>query len=175
MHPKFAWDLIWGTITDNISPAVCYSLSADPLPQPLQSELENTAANKTIHTHPDLFKITCKINIKKFNELLEDHPNQPFVQFVIVGLTKGFWPWAEQQEGYPVTHCEVQHSLKDDQKCDLLLEKEIIAEQFSKQFSELLPRWNVVFTHAVPKPADKLCPAVDHGDGSCSINCMING
>ena len=116
MCPKFAQDLVWGTVEDDVSPAAHYSLSADPLPRPPQSELENMAANETICTHPDLFKITCNINIKKFNELLKDHPNQPFVQSVITGLTKCFWPWAEQQEGYPVTHCEVQHPPRDDQE-----------------------------------------------------------
>ena len=106
MHPKFTQNLVWGTVEDDISPAAHYSLTADPLPRPPQSELESVAPNETIHTHPDLFKITCNINIKKFNELLKDHPNQPFVQSVIVGLTEGFWPWAELQDGYPVTHCE---------------------------------------------------------------------
>jgi hypothetical protein len=45
MRPKFARDLIWGTVNDDISPAACYSLFADPLPPPPQSELENVAAN----------------------------------------------------------------------------------------------------------------------------------
>ena len=79
MRPKFARNLVWGTIEDDVSPAAHYSLTADPLPRPPLSELENVAPNETIHTHPELFKITCNINIKKFNELLKDHPNQPFV------------------------------------------------------------------------------------------------
>jgi hypothetical protein len=85
MHPKFAWDLIWSSLDDTISPATRYSLSADPLPHPPSSELGNVAANKMIRDNPDLFKITCNINIDKFAELLEDHPNQPFVQSVLVG------------------------------------------------------------------------------------------
>jgi hypothetical protein len=104
MRPKFAWDLVWGTIEDDVSPTAHYSLTANPLPRPPQSELENIVPNETIHTHPDLFKITCNINIKKFNELLKDHPNQLFMQSVITGLTEGFWPWAEPQEGYPVRY-----------------------------------------------------------------------
>ena len=70
--------------------------NADPLPCLPQSELENSIANETIRAHPDLFKITCNINITKFTELLQDHPNQPFVRSVIIGLTEGFWPWAKQ-------------------------------------------------------------------------------
>jgi len=94
MHPRFTQDFIWGAIEDNISPAAHYSLLAEPLPCPPKSELENIIANETIHTHPELFKITCNLNIKKFTELLRVHPNQPFMCSVIVGLTKGFWPWA---------------------------------------------------------------------------------
>src|SRR5258705_331783 len=109
MRPKFVRDLIWGSVDDTISPAARYSLSADPLPHPPSSELSNVTANKMIRDNPDLFKITCNINIHRLAELLEDHPNQPFVQSVLVGLRKGFWPWAEPQDGYPVTHDEPQH------------------------------------------------------------------
>ena len=114
MHPKFARDFLWGDIKDDTSPAAHYSLLTEPLPRPPKSELENAIANETIRTHPELFKITCNINIKKFMELLHDHPNQPFVHSVIIGLTEGFWPWVEQQEGYPITHCEPQHPPKSD-------------------------------------------------------------
>jgi hypothetical protein len=62
MRPKFARDFIWGVVDDHISPAARYSLYADPLPRPPQSELENLAANETVSGHPDLFKITCNIN-----------------------------------------------------------------------------------------------------------------
>ena len=149
-----------------------YSLTTDPLPQPPQYELENLVANETICTHPDLFEITCNINIKKFNDLLKDHPNWPFIQSVVTGLTKGFWPWAEQQEGYPVTHCEVQHLPKDIWEHDFLLKqckKEIKVGCFSELFSELLPGMNVVPLHAVPKPVEKLHLVVDHSTGVVNI------
>ena len=32
MWPKFARDLVWGTVEDDVSPAAHYSLTADPLP-----------------------------------------------------------------------------------------------------------------------------------------------
>ena len=114
MHPKFAQDLIWGTVGDTISPSAQYSLSADPLPCPPLSELSNIVANKMIHDNPALFKIVCNINIGRFVQLLEDHLNQPFVQSVIIGLCEGFWSWAEPQDRYPVTHNEPQHLLRND-------------------------------------------------------------
>jgi hypothetical protein len=99
MRPKYVHDLLWGNIADDISPTVRYSLSAEQLPCPPQSELQNLTANETISGHPKLCKIVCKINTRKFNDLLRDHPNQLFVQSMIVGLTEGFWPWAEPQDG----------------------------------------------------------------------------
>ena len=177
MRPRFAWDLVWGNVGDDISPAARYSLTAEPLPRPPQSELQNSFANQTIIAHPDLFKITCNINVKKLNDLLQDHPNQPFVQSVIVGLTEGFWPWAEHQDGYPITNCEPQHPPKDDRVWDFLLEqceKEIKAERFSAPFCDLLPGMNVVPVHTIPKPVDKLRLIVDHSARSYSINSMID-
>ena len=178
MRPKFARDLVWGVIDDDISPAARYSLFAEPLPPPPQSELQNAIANKTISGHPELFKITCNINVEKFNELLRDHPNQPFVQSVIVGLTEGFWPWAEPQDGYPVTHNEPQHPPRNDRERDFMLsqrKKEIEANRFSEPFATLLPGMNVVPVHVVPKPPDdKLRLVVDHSAGPYSINSMID-
>ena len=47
-----------------------------------QSEIENIGANETIHSHPELFKITCNINIKRFTELLQDHPSVAMVKMI---------------------------------------------------------------------------------------------
>jgi hypothetical protein len=140
MRPRFAQDLVWGNVEDDISPVAQYSLTTELPPQPPQSKLQNLIANKSICAHPELFKITCNINIGKFIELLQDHPNQLFVQSVIVGLTVGFCPWAEQQYGYPITHCEPQHPPKDDWVWYFLLEqceKEIKAGRFSELFTNL--------------------------------------
>ena len=122
-------------------------------------------------------KIICNINIEKFKELLFDHPNQPFVQSVIIGLTEGFWPWAEKQEGYPVTHCEPQHLPKGDEQRHFLIsqrDKEIAAGRFSELFGDLLPGMNVVPAHTVPKPVNKLRLVVDHSAGAYAINTMID-
>jgi hypothetical protein len=176
MRPKFARDLIWGATVDAISPAARYSILTDPLPRPPLSELKNIAANKTIRDHPELFKITCNINVNHFAKLLEDHPNQPFVQSVMVGLREGFWPWAEAQDGYPVTHNEPQHPPRNDRHREFLLtqrEKEMKAERFSQPFNTLLPGMNVVPVHVVPKPNDKLRLVVDHSAGPFSLNSMI--
>jgi len=133
---------------------------------------------KTLSGHPELCKIVCKINTEKFNNLLHDHPNQPFVQSVIIGLTEGFWPWAEPQDGYlPLT---MNLSTLRGTTCerDFLLsqrQKEIEAKRFSEPFDTLLPGMNIVPVHVVPKPPDdKLRLVVDHSAGPYSINSMID-
>jgi len=158
--------------------AIRFSLFAEPLPHPPQSELQNVIANETISPHPQLCKITCNINTKKFNQLLRDHPNQPFVQSVLLGLTEGFWPWVEPQDGCPVTHNEPQHPPRTNRERDFMLtqrKKEMDAKCFSDPFDDLLPGMNVVPIHVVPKPPDdKLRLVVDHSAGPYSINSMID-
>ena len=178
MCPRFVRDLIWGKTTNSISPAAQYSLFADPLPRPPRSELENSTALNTICDNPNLFKIVCNINIKKLAKLLEEHPNQSFVQSVIAGLREGLWPWAEPQDGYPTTHNEPQHPPRNDRECEFMLsqrEKEMKADHFSNLFNTLLPGMNVVPVHVMPKsPDDKLHLVVDHSAGPYSINSMID-
>ena len=41
----------------------------------------------------DAIKVNTPFNIDKFELLLSDHLNQPFVQSVIKGLCEGFWPF----------------------------------------------------------------------------------
>ena len=97
---------------------------------------------------------------------------------MIIGLTEGFWPWAEPQDGYPATHNEPQHPLRNDCEHDFLLsqrQKEIEAKRFSEPFNTLLPGMNIVPIHVVPKPPDdKLCLVVNHSAGPYSINSMID-
>jgi hypothetical protein len=177
LRPKFARDFIWGPVENDISPAAFYSLTAAPLPRPPQSELDNIVANNTIRDHPDLFAITCNINIPRFKQLLRNHPNQAFVRSVIEGLTEGFWPWAEQPEDYPITHREPQHPPRTETEREFMRTQrltEIQAGRFSPPFKDLLPGMHVVPVHAIPKAINKLRLIVDHSAGIYSINSMID-
>lgn len=40
----------------------------------------------------DLIKVETPFNINKFESMLTDHPNCPFVDSVMKGLREGFWP-----------------------------------------------------------------------------------
>jgi hypothetical protein len=75
---------------------------AKPLPSVPTYELSNIEAMRTIKDHPTLFKIITPINIDLFEQMLLNHPNQPFVHSVCQGLQEGFWPWANtHHESYP--------------------------------------------------------------------------
>lgn len=57
---------------------------------------------KTIKDNPALFKIVTLINVDLFEQMLQNHPNQPFIDSVCQGLCEGFWPWANtHHEFYP--------------------------------------------------------------------------
>ncbi|KAJ7461656.1 DNA/RNA polymerase [Mycena latifolia] len=41
----------------------------------------------------DHIKVETSFNVDRFENLLADHPNQPFVKSVMTGLRQGFWPF----------------------------------------------------------------------------------
>jgi hypothetical protein len=41
----------------------------------------------------DHIKVDTSFNVDRFENLLADHPNQPFVRSVMTGLREGFWPF----------------------------------------------------------------------------------
>lgn len=75
-----------------------------PLPEPPSDLIYDSVCNETINKNPHLFSIVTPIRISQFEQLLESHPNHPFVDSLINGLQKGFWPFAFIPGSYPVTH-----------------------------------------------------------------------
>ena len=41
----------------------------------------------------DFIEVKTPFNVNKFESLLVDHPNQPFVKSVMTRLREGFWPF----------------------------------------------------------------------------------
>ena len=166
--------------TDPFSPTASCTLTDEPLPRPPFEEFSNREAIKTIHDNRHLFKIVTPINVKRFEELLETHPNQPFVQSVCVSLREGFWPWANtHKEEYPVTWGFSEHPPKTERKADFLRDQrdiEIKADRYSESFgTDLLPGMYSTPIHAVPKPRSmKLRLVNDHSVGHFSLNSMIS-
>ena len=94
--PHFRRGFIWSDDPiDRISPSALYTESAPPLPSVPQHLLDDPTIQKSIHSLGDAIKVETPFDVDKFELLLVDHPNQPFVRSVMKGLREGFWPFDE--------------------------------------------------------------------------------
>lgn len=109
MRPKYLRYNVWDHELQNDQNArplpFCladWTEQAKPLPSVPAQEFFNISAMETISSNPDLFKIITPVNVEHFEQLLQTHPNCPFVDSVCKGLREGFWPWADTHyESYP--------------------------------------------------------------------------
>jgi hypothetical protein len=134
---------------------------------------------KTISENPNIFKITCLIDIGTFERLLVDHPNPLFYTSVFAGLRHGFWPWPDKINEYPDSHDNSHQPPKSDVENDFLIAQvkpKEAAGRLSASFSpDLLPGMYSLSVHAVPKPnSEKLHIVVDHSSEKYLLNSMID-
>ena len=178
--PKHRRKMIWGKEDDPCSKTVKWTEYAEPLPRPPLREFENEEALHTISSHPDLFAVSTPINIDRFEALLAEHPNQPFVQSVCQGLREGFWPFADTHYGeWPTTWDFSQQPVKSQSERDFIssqIEKEVSVGRYSPAFGpDLLPGMYSMPIHAVPKPgSDKLRLVTNHSASDFALNNMIS-
>ncbi|KAF8800171.1 hypothetical protein BYT27DRAFT_7217111 [Phlegmacium glaucopus] len=153
---------------------------ASPLPHPPPLETTNPIVCETITNNPDLFQIVTPINVDKFEQLLSNHPNQPFVHSVCQGLCEGFWPWADTpSDNFPPTHDKSRPPPADHKKSSFIqsqCEIEVEKNQFSKPFGpDLLPGMYSMPVYAVDKPnSTNLRLVTDHSAGQFALNNMID-
>ena len=120
LHPKYLRYNIWQEDSFSLSTADWTEFTL-PLPSPPKNEIENLVVAKTISENPSLFKIVMPINVDRFEFLLNDHPNQPFVKSVCRGLRGGFWPFTDTlKDGYPITHDASLPTPKDPAEASFL-------------------------------------------------------
>jgi hypothetical protein len=179
-RPRHRRGLIWSPTDATFSPTARSSEYAPAVPTPPPHECVGSDAAQTVAAHPELFRIVTPIDVDRFEQLLEDHPNPEFVASVCRALREGFWPWADTSDmSYPSindnsmltgTRTNDQLRFLDEQ-----IQEEIRAGRLSESFgTELLPGMYSVPIHAVPKPhSDKLRLVVDHSAGDFSLNSMI--
>jgi hypothetical protein len=55
--------------------------------------LDDPVIQESIRSLGDAIKVDTPFDVDKFELLLVDHPNQPFVRSVMKGLREGFWPF----------------------------------------------------------------------------------
>jgi hypothetical protein len=179
-RPKYLRYNLWNTDTSPTPTIAEWSETASPLPRPPLSETLNPIALKTIAENPSLFRIVTPINVDRFEKLLSDHPNLPFVDSVCTGLREGFWPWADTlKDGYPSSFDGARPTPSDSRKAAFIREQrdvEIEKDRFSPAFGHnLLPGMYSMPAHAVPKPnSSDLRMVTDHSAGPFSLNSMID-
>lgn len=78
-----------------MSPAALSTETAPPSPSPPTHLLENPSIQASSESMGAYIKVNTPCNVKHFEALLFDHPNQPFVSSVMHGLCEGFWSFNE--------------------------------------------------------------------------------
>ena len=183
MHPKFARDLLW---EEDRYPAIRVSaeLSKDltvatPMPMPPARNEFHPDFLRSLDQNPDLFAIETPIKVDRFEYLLSEHPNRPFVSSVIRSLREGAWPWAEPPRLFPMVHdvsylgtklCENEaFTTFAQEECD----KEARLGRFSRPFPVLLPGMVCMPTYIISRK-DKLRMVTDHSTSNFSLNSLIS-
>jgi hypothetical protein len=180
--PRFMRGIGWSkNLPVSGSRTVAFTEFDDPLPRPPLREFENEVAMKTISENPDLFRVSCVINVDRFESLLSRHPNQAFVRSVMTGLREGFWPWADTKfdSGYPKTWDNSWAPPPTEHERDFInSQRDIEFEKgrFSRTFGpELLPGMYSTPVIAVPKPhSNDLRLVSNQSAGVFSQNSMID-
>ena len=177
---RFRRQLVWGREEAVMSRTALWTETAAPMPRPPPEEFLNQDVSATITDNPDLFKIVSPIDVDHFQSLLINHPNQPFVESVCLGLREGFWPFAHTHPGeWPSTWDNSLRALKSEDELSFVEEqvaKEVEKGRFSPPFGpDLLPGMYSMPVHVVPKPGIKKFRLVtDHSAGEFALNNMIS-
>ena len=147
---------------------------------PFLEEFHNRDVSATISNNPDLFKVVSSIDVNHFQSLLVNHPNQPFINSVCLGLREGFWPFAHTHPWeWPSTWDNSFRTLKSEDELTFVQEqvtKEVQKSRFSHSFGpDLLPGMYSMLVHVVPKPGvRKFRLVTDHSAGEFALNNMIS-
>jgi hypothetical protein len=181
IRPKYLRYNLWSLDSDPKLTVAEWTKRARPLKRPSLSEFANGRACRTITDYPDLFEIVTPIDVTKLRALTISHPNRPFVESVLEGLSNGFWPWADtfSMEGYPITHDE-SRPLRLSPEKDEFLQRQIQHERDMGRISasfgkDLLPGMYCMPLYVVPKPhSDSWRLVNDFSAGDFSLNSMVD-
>ena len=146
--PRFRRGFVWSDSDDkHTSPSALYTETAPPLPTPPQHLLDDPKIQEALQSLGDAIKVETPFDVDKFELLLIDHPNQPFVKSVMKGLREGFWPFdegewkVEREEVIPSYDCDPD----DAEAIRAFRDREIAAGRWSASLenTELLPGMKV--------------------------------
>ena len=155
------------------SPSALYTETVPLLLTPPQHLLDNLKIQEVLHSLSDAIKVKTPFNVNKFELLLTDHPNQPFVKSVMKGLHEGFWPFdkgewkVELEEVIPSYDCDPNDAEAICAYCDW----EITAGCWSASLenTDLLPRIKVSPMFVVWQN-EKPCVVTDHSHSRINDN-----
>jgi len=173
--PRYLRGYIWEWESDfGSSPSVQYSLSAPALPSPPTQLLNQILP--IVQSLPELFKVVCPIRFLLLKLLLQDHPNQSFVESVLWGLQYGFWPFAETLPSDSLLQPNHKSCDMAQTELQLMVAEETAAHRFSSAFTSLPARAQVIPLGFVPKrDSDRLRQITDMSAGDKkSINASID-
>lgn len=149
--PLFRRKFVWSCrlCNDTLSPAAAATEFADPLPSPPESLMKNPEIQSTLQHLSRFIKVKTPFNTDRFENLLIDHPNQPFVKSVMKGLREGFWPFDEGEWNLESKEFHQNYSVEDQ---DL----EAIRAFRDKEIS--LGRWSGPLPDVDLRPGMKVSP-----------------
>ncbi len=178
-RPRFLRGFVW---YDRDTPTPTFSsvsFTHQPMPRVPRATLADPIVNATLQTRPDLFDIVTPIHVPRLAHLLTHHPNRPFVDSVLDGLSNGFWSFADARpEDYPDTWDEVRPPVHDAQAIAFLRQQrddELAQRRYSPAFGpDLLPGMYAMPVHVIPKPhSDKFRLINNLSAGPFSPNSMV--
>src|SRR6202522_4874140 len=159
--------------------AAKWTCQARALPRAPLSEWENAPVLETLKSRSDLFKIVSPVKVEELRKVTRNHPNQPFVESVLEGLSNGFWPWAStNMEGYSLTHDKSKHVALTAEKEEFIsaqIKHEQVMDRMSNGFGqELLPGMYCMPQYVVPKPHTNAWWIVDTSLNTRWITCRTS-
>jgi hypothetical protein len=134
--PLFRRRFVWSRrqCCDSLSPAAGATEFADPLPSPPEALVNNLEIKSTLRHLGQYIKVETPFNVDRFENLLADHPNQPFVKSVMRGLREGFWPFDEGEWALESKEFRQNYSVEDQDLTAIraFRDKEIKLERWSE-------------------------------------------
>ena len=110
--PRYKRGFVWekSTVSSILSPSALATEFAPPLAVPPSQLLDDLNIQSMLFAMRDYIRIETPFNIDRFEMMLYDHPNQPFVKSVMNGLRYGFWPfdegnWKDEHEEIIHNYC----------------------------------------------------------------------
>lgn len=149
--PLFRRRFVWSGHHHNdlFSPSAAATEYAEPLPSPPDSLLNDPEIQSTLEYLNPYIKVETPFNVDHFENLLADHPNQPFVKSVMKGLREGFWPFDEGEWDLHSKDFRQNYSAED---------QDLAAIRAFRDKEVGLNRWSTPLPDLSMKPGMKISP-----------------